>query len=304
MMRSMPSDESAPSWFASAIATRPEHRSIEVEGLRIAYRVWGDESLPGLVLVHGGAAHSGWWDHVAPLLTSHRVVAPDLSGHGDSDRRSEPYDVAVWAREVMGVAAAEGLVKPVVVGHSMGGWVAVSCGSQFGDQVSAVAVLDSPLHDQPPEEVGLRERQRPLTPAEIGLRERQRPTRIYPTLEDAVARFVTLPPQELVLPYVKAHIAPQSIHRVEGGWTWKFDPMFFGRRVLLRDALPKLGCPAALFRSEHGLVTKEMAEEMASLVGDNFAVVDVPAAGHHPMLDQPLSLVTGLRTLLALWPRV
>ncbi|HEX4430797.1 MAG TPA: hypothetical protein VHZ96_16135 [Frankiaceae bacterium] len=41
---------------------------------------------------------------------------------------------------------------------------------------------------------------------------------------------------------------------------------------------------------------------MARLVGENFAVVDVPAAGHHPMLDQPLALVTGLRTLLRFWP--
>lgn len=46
-----------------------------------------------------------------------------------------------------------------------------------------------------------------------------------------------------------------------------------------------------------------MAQEMARLVGDNFAAVDIPAAGHHPMLDQPIALVTGLRTLLALWPR-
>ena len=84
MMGTMSSVETAPSWFSEAIANVPQMRSIEVDGLRIAYRVWGDESLPGLILVHGGAAHSGWWDHIAPLLTSHRVVAPDLSGHGDS----------------------------------------------------------------------------------------------------------------------------------------------------------------------------------------------------------------------------
>ena len=58
------------------------------------------------MLVHGGAAHSGWWDHVAPLLTWHRVVALDLTGHGDSDRR-EVYDMRLWAREVVAVAAAE-----------------------------------------------------------------------------------------------------------------------------------------------------------------------------------------------------
>jgi pimeloyl-ACP methyl ester carboxylesterase len=277
----------APSWFADALALTPEHRSLEVEGARIAYRVWGKPELPGLVLVHGGAAHAGWWDHIAPLLTSHRVIAPDLSGHGDSDHRPG-YDIATWAREVAAVVRAEHLVRPAIVGHSMGGWVSVAVGAMAATDVSAVAVLDSPLNDQPPEEEHLRQR--------------QRPTRIYPSKAAAMERFATLPPQELVLAYVRDNIAAQSLRDVDGGCTWKFDPLCFGRRAPLRDMLPKLTCPAALFRSEHGLVTREMAAEMAGLVGERFAVVDVPAAGHHPMLDQPLALVTGLRTLLALWP--
>ncbi len=282
-----PGAPETPPWFTTAVQTLPEHRSITVDGLHIAYRVWGERDRPGLVLVHGGAAHAGWWDHIAPQLSSHRVVALDLSGHGDSDRRPS-YDADEWAVEVMAVATAEELVNPAVVGHSMGGWVAISVGSRFAGQVSAVAVLDSPLHDQPPEEEGLRKR--------------MRPTRVYATREEALARFATLPPQDLVLPYVQDHIANQSLRAVEGGWTWKFDPFFFGRRVALRDSLPGLGCPVALFRSEHGLVTKKMAKEMSTLVSQPFAWVDIPAAGHHPMLDQPLSLVTALRTLLALWP--
>ena len=51
------------------------------------------------MLVHGGAAHSRWWDHIAPMLTEGwRVVAVDLSGHGDSDRRDH-YSLDTWARE-------------------------------------------------------------------------------------------------------------------------------------------------------------------------------------------------------------
>jgi pimeloyl-ACP methyl ester carboxylesterase len=45
-----------------------------------------------------------------------------------------------------------------------------------------------------------------------------------------------------------------------------------------------------------------MAAEMTRLVPHRLPVVDLPDAGHHPMLDQPLALVTGLRTLLAFWP--
>src|SRR5690606_6171037 len=77
-----------PQWFTTALATPAEQASTTVDGAAIAYRSWGSGAERGLVLVHGGAAHSWWWDHVAPLLAgSGKVVALDLSGHGDSDRR-------------------------------------------------------------------------------------------------------------------------------------------------------------------------------------------------------------------------
>ena len=145
---------STPSWFTDALAQRPEHRDVVVAGARVAYRVWGPPEGPGVVLVHGGAAHSGWWDHVAPLLTGHRVVALDLTGHGDSDRRAE-YDPLLWAREVVAVAAAAGLTRPVVIGHSMGGWVATTVGVEHAAEVASVVVIDSPLNDQPPDEARL-----------------------------------------------------------------------------------------------------------------------------------------------------
>jgi pimeloyl-ACP methyl ester carboxylesterase len=276
-----------PSWFQQALAQEPEHRDVVVAGARVAYRAWGPAGAPGVVLVHGGAAHSGWWDHIAPQLTGRRVVALDLTGHGDSARRAE-YDPLLWAREVVEVAAAEGLHRPVVVGHSMGGWVATTVGVASPAEVSAVVVIDSPLNDQPPDEARLRER--------------RRPHRVYATEAEALARFRTLPPQDVVLPYVRDHVARGSLRPVEGGWTWKFDPDFFGTRLRLRDLLPELGCPAMLFRCEHGLVSPQMAAEMARLVPAGLPVVDLPDAGHHPMLDRPLALVTGVRTLLATWP--
>ena len=239
------------------------------------------------MLVHGGAAHSGWWDHVAPLLGTHRVVAPDLSGHGDSGRR-EGHGMQQWAREVLAVAAAEGLARPVVLGHSMGGWVALTVGVEHGQEVAGVAVIDSPLDRQPPEEQKLREQ--PLG------------QRVRADLEAAVARFRTLPPQEVHLPYVREHVARGSLRPVEGGWTWKFDSGFFGTRPLVRQLLPRLAAPAALLRCEQGLVTPEMAAEMVALVPGGLPVVELPEAGHHPMLDQPLALVTAVRTLLAFWP--
>ena len=193
-----------------------------------------------------------------------------------------------WAREVLAVAAAERLARPVVLGHSMGGWVALTVGVEHGDDVAGVAVIDSPLDRQPPEEQKLREQ--PLG------------QRVRADLEAAVARFRTLPPQEVLLPFVREHVARGSVRPVEDGWTWKFAPDFFGARLLLRDLLPQLTVPAALLRCEHGLVGPGMAVELAGLVPGGLPVVDLPDAGHHPMLDRPLTLVAALRTLLALAP--
>src|SRR5215207_5788680 len=138
-----------PDWFVRALATAPERRSTAVEGAEIAYRVWGPPTAPGVLLVHGGAAHSGWWDHVAPLLNGYRVVAPDMSGYGDSGRRAR-YDSTLWARELVDVAAAEGLDRPVLVGHSKGGWLVITAAARHGDEFGGVVAIDSPLQVEPP----------------------------------------------------------------------------------------------------------------------------------------------------------
>lgn len=113
----------APAWFVDALAAPVDTGKVEVDGATIAYRAWGESGRPGIVLVHGGMAHSRWWDHIGPQLAAgRRVVALDLSGHGDSDHR-EHYGLDTWVGEVLAVAAAGGIAgAPVLVGHSMGAW--------------------------------------------------------------------------------------------------------------------------------------------------------------------------------------
>jgi pimeloyl-ACP methyl ester carboxylesterase len=57
----------------------------------------------------------------------------------------------------------------------------------------------------------------------------------------------------------------------------------------------------AFVRCEQGLLTAGWAREMAGLVDGGAPVIALPAAGHHPMFDQPLALVTALRAILASW---
>ena len=113
---------SPPGWFSAALDAPVQERATVVDGASIAYRTWGDPGGRSIVLVHGGAAHSRWWDHIAPLLTAGwQVIAIDLSGHGDSGRR-DSYSLDTWAREVLAVVADAGTAaSSVIIGHSMGG---------------------------------------------------------------------------------------------------------------------------------------------------------------------------------------
>ncbi|HEY2279508.1 MAG TPA: alpha/beta hydrolase [Streptosporangiaceae bacterium] len=292
----------APEWYTKALATAPETRRVDVDGTAISYLTWGDPSGRDVVLVHGGGAHAHWWDHIAPLLAlDRRVVALDLSGHGDSGRR-DTYTLDAWAAEVLAVAAAAGLTRPpTVIGHSMGGLVTLRLASLFGAQLAGAVVIDSPVRD------------RDLTPEEMAAREHRAfgPLHVYPSREDAIARFRTIPPQE-TLPYAAAHVAETSVRPAPGapggaggpgGWTWKFDPRIFGREPFgaAASTLTRLDCRVALFRAEHGIMSAQMSQIMYDRLGRVAPVIEIPAAAHHIMLDQPVALIAALRTLLSDW---
>jgi pimeloyl-ACP methyl ester carboxylesterase len=278
-----------PPWFVTALGTPAEQGTIVVEGTTIAYRAWGERGQDGLLLVHGGAAHARWWDHIAPLLASdRRVVALDLSGHGDSGRR-DSYSLDLWAREVLAVAAhAAAATLLTVIGHSMGGFVTLRAAGLYGSQMAGAVAIDSPVRDITPEERAARE-QRAFGPL-----------RVYESRQAAIDRFHPIPDQP-ALPYITAHIASTSIRAVQGGWSWKFDPRIFARHQLSTALLTKLDCRVALFRAEHGILSPQVSEVMYDRLGRLAPVIEIPAAGHHVMLDQPLALVTGIRTLLSDW---
>jgi pimeloyl-ACP methyl ester carboxylesterase len=285
----------APEWFTKALATAPQERRVDVDGTAISYLAWGDPGSRGLVLVHGGGAHAHWWDHIAPLLAlDRRVLALDLSGHGDSGRR-DSYTLDAWATEVLAVAADAGLTEPpTVIGHSMGGLVTLRLASLFGARLAGAVVIDSPV------------RNRDLTPEEMAARERRAfgPLRVYPSREDAIAHFRTIPPQE-TLPYASAHVAATSVRPAPDGdgWTWKFDPRIFGREPFGAAAatLNRLDCRIALFRAEHGIMSAQMSQILYDRLGRVAPVIEIPAAAHHIMLDQPVALIAALRTLLSDW---
>ncbi len=266
-----------------------------VDGASVHYLVWGPAGAPGLVFVHGGGAHAHWWTHVAAQFADrYRVGAIDLSGHGDSDHR-DTYSMPGWADEVMAVAGGLGCAgNPVIIGHSMGGFVTIATAALHADRLAGVIVCDSPVNKPDPEVDAAR------SGAAFG-----RP-RVYPDVESALERFRTVPEQAHYEPYVMDNVARRSLKRHgDEGYVWKFDRNVFDavqdRRVATRSYLSEVRTRLALLASEHGLVTPEVGRYMYDELGRVAPVIELPEAGHHAMLDVPLVLLTAIRTLLADW---
>jgi pimeloyl-ACP methyl ester carboxylesterase len=284
----------APDWYTRAISRQPELGEREVAGARIASRAWQSEAdaaadsvEEGIILVHGGAAHARWWDHIAPLLTArHRVVALDLSGHGDSDHRSA-YHLDLWAEEVLAVAD-EFATPPTLVGHSMGGMVSIRAASIAPERLNGAIIVDTPVSVPTPEDSAASDK------LAFG------PKRRYATREQLVARFRPIP-QQPTLDYIEHYVAEHSVREEGGEWMWKFDPLIFARAALPPSFLARLDCRVAFFRGENGMVDRAMEEVIYDGLGRVAPVIEIPEAGHHIMLDQPLALVTGIRTLLGEW---
>ena len=289
------SPPAAPGWFMEALASKPESAFVEVDGARIHYLRWGDRSKPGLLLVHGNAAHAHWWDFIAPYMArDYNVAAMDLSGMGDSDWRSAGYAMDVFAREEIAVCEDAGMFvgpePPVIVAHSFGGFVTMLTGGLYGHRLAGIVIVDSPVN--PPDRPG----GPPNRPA--------KPHNIYPTLSAALARFRLMPPQSCENLYILDWVARHSLKEVDTGFTWKFDPKIW-QRFSIGDTAERLRatkCRIAIFRGELSiLMPPEIGEYMFNLLGRQAPVVEIPQARHHVMLDQPLALISALRALLSDW---
>lgn len=287
--------QSAPTWFRSALERQFEDLFVEVEDANIHYLAWGERGRRGIVFIHGGGAHAHWWTHVAAQFAdTYRVLAIDLSGHGDSDHR-DFYALEQWTREVVAVSRDGGIDgPPVVVGHSMGGFVAITTASLHGDDLDGVIVCDSPVTRPDPEIGSYQHREAFGSP------------RTYPSIEEALRRFRTIPPQEHYLDYVMEHVSARSLHEADGGFQWKFDKRIFdqfegGMRAIALPYLQNVKCRIAVLRSQYGLITDQIGESMYEAMGRVSPIVEIPEAGHHAMLDQPLVLLTAIRALLADW---
>jgi pimeloyl-ACP methyl ester carboxylesterase len=113
-----------------------------VHGYRRAFRYAG--SGPPIVLIHGIGDSSATWEPVlAALARRHLVIAPDLLGHGNSDKPRADYSVAAYANGVRDLLGVLGVERATLVGHSLGGGVAMQFAYQFPERTERLVLVGS-----------------------------------------------------------------------------------------------------------------------------------------------------------------
>ncbi|MGW0042692.1 alpha/beta fold hydrolase [Rhodococcus sp. NPDC003348] len=120
--------------------TEPRLAFRTIHGYRRAFRMAG--SGPALLLIHGIGDNSATWNEVIPHLAKNfTVIAPDLLGHGRSDKPRADYSIAAYANGMRDLLTVLGFDRATVVGHSLGGGVALQFAYQFPQMIERLVVV-------------------------------------------------------------------------------------------------------------------------------------------------------------------
>jgi pimeloyl-ACP methyl ester carboxylesterase len=268
-------------------------RTVRVNGISLHYLDWGPAEAPPVVLLHGITGHARVWDHLAErLLPGRRVLALDQRGHGDSDPApDDDYRVGAMADDVAAFAGSLRLDRFALVGHSMGGRIAIKYAADHAARLDRLVIID----------IG----------PDINLAGLQR-------VRDMMAKSPErIESEEWAVEYIRRANPLQDVgmlrERVrhglkrlpDGELTWKYakglrDMMREGRRdaVDLWEPLPRIPCPTLIVRgAESDILAPEVAKKMAERLPDG-RVVEIEGAGHTVPADRPEEFVREIRRFL------
>ena len=262
-----------------------EARAVEVNGLPLQLWEWGGSGPPALLL-HSLAAHSHWWDWAAPLLaTRFSVIALDLRGHGESGW-AEPaaYHASDYAGDIVAVLDHLAWEAPLVIGHSLGGYVGAWLAAHHTDRVGALVIADT-MTQWSEEETAW------------ALRQSERPGPEFANPGEAGVRYRLSPPETAATAERLRHLGEAAVvERAAGVWQYAFDRKVFAQaRPDAWPILPKIACPTLVVRGEGSGIMDRAAMLRVATTVQRGQFAELKGAWHHLVLDDParfVSLVT------------
>lgn len=275
----------------------PISRHYWSQRLKLHYAVWGDETAPPLLLIHGNRDHARTWDQVAGRLKERFCVyAVDLRGHGDSAWAvGGLYSMPEFVHDIAMLGAELNRNPLTIIGHSLGGGVALSYTGtfpQFVRKVVAIEGLGPPVREPTPASGRMRSWVKDM--AEFDGRKPRR----YASVDDAVKRMLEENPH---LTAAMAHHLTIHASRKndDGTLSWKFDnyvrlrsPYEFNIAEA-RELWNQIRCPVLLIRGSESWATDPEADGKASAFHD-YRTELVKDAGHwvhHDQLEKFMEIV-------------
>lgn len=260
----------------------------------------GDVAAPAVVLLHGYLDHARSFGAVIDRVAAagYRVLAPDLRGHGDTDRTppGSYYHFNDYLADVDALLDALGLGAVTLVGHSMGGGVASRYAGARPSRVRALAVLEGLGPPAMDPDVAV---DRTTGWLDQLAKLRGRAPRRMATLDDVLARMRVSHPSlstETLRAVAEDAVRPHP----EGGWEFRFDPLHQTMSPMRYDAeaaeafLDRIACPVLLV--DGGGMTAWPGLDARARRYPNARTVVLPDAGHMMHWTQPDALADALVT--------
>lgn len=267
-------------------------------GLKLHYVEWGCESTPTLLLIHGGRDHCRSWDWVAERLAErYHIVAPDLRGHGDSEwSKGGAYSEVHFIQDVAQLVHQKALAPLTVIGHSLGGSIALLYAGVFPQNVTKLVAIEG--LGRAPQLVEEYE----ATPTgdrlsgwiEARREGTRRVARKYTTLAQAAARMCEA--NARLSEQQARHLTIHGTYQNEdGSYSWKFDrEMHLGAGpggMPYEDQYSlwrRIACPVLLIRGTESWASDPDIDGRARHFQDS-RLVNIEGAGHwvhHDRLDE------------------
>ncbi|WP_433710853.1 alpha/beta fold hydrolase [Nocardia sp. CA-084685] len=263
----------------SAAAT--DESTLTVDGQDIHVSQDGPAGAPVLVLIHGLAASTHWWDRLVPLLTdSYQVIRIDLLGHGSSAKPDGgDYSIPQHGNRVAAVLEQLGIRHAIVIGHSTGGAVATSLAEQHPDLVTALALIGTgpTLGD----DISETPASRLLTTPAVGeaLWRLRTDGLLRQTMTNAFATDDFPIPQQFV-----DDLSGMTYHALTATAAASSD--YLNQRTL-PDRLTALGKPLLVIFGEQDRRWRYSTSTAAYRTVPGATVVTVPGVGHSPLVEDP-----------------
>ncbi len=275
----------------------PRSAYYESQRLRMHYVIWGEEGAkPPLLLIHGGQDHCRNWDFVAARLRDrYTLYAPDLRGHGDSAWSiGSMYGFPEFTLDV--ATLANTLPQPItVLGHSLGGGIALQYAGVFAGRVAKVVSIEGwgpPDVSFPPAPQRMRDWIDHMHDIE------KRHPRRYPDLDEATKRMREANPH-LTAEMARHLTLHGTIKNADGTYSWKFDNYVRVRSPYtfnMEDATAiwsQITAPTLLIKGAESWAADPRTSERCAAIPNRSAVV-IDKAGHwvhHDQLDRVMEEV-------------